>query len=217
MSPEQIEGQEADARSDIFAFGLVLYELITGKRAFTGDRTSLVASILKEQPRPLRELEPLTPVALERVVLTCLEKDPEKRWQSAREAQHALEWIQADASAPGLPALVQAKRRWLWPAVAAGVMVAGVALALWAPSRKPADSPQAVRFEVGPSEKMTFITRRRMTVSPDGRWMVFPANGEDGVARLLCPRARWRRSPRAARHGRDTGARIRGARVLVLR
>ncbi len=184
MSPEQIEGRKADARSDIFAFGLVLYEMLTGKMAFTGaTKTSLVASILKEQPRPIREAEPLTPVSLERVVLTCLEKDPEKRWQSAREAQHALEWIQADASAPGLPALVQAKRRWLWPTVAACAMVAGVALALWAPSRKPADSPQAVRFEVGPSEKMTLIPGGGMTVSPDGRWMVFPATGQDGAFR----------------------------------
>jgi serine/threonine protein kinase len=76
MSPEQIEGQEADARSDIFAFGLVLYELITGKRPFTGkSQPSLIASILKEQPRPLSELQPLTPPGLERVLQTCLEKD----------------------------------------------------------------------------------------------------------------------------------------------
>jgi serine/threonine protein kinase len=71
MSPEQIEGHEADARSDIFAFGLVLYELITGKRPFTGrSQPSLIASILKEQPRPLSELQPLTPPGLERVLQT---------------------------------------------------------------------------------------------------------------------------------------------------
>jgi serine/threonine protein kinase len=93
MSPEQIEGQEADARTDIFAFGLVVYEMITGKRPFTGaTKASLIASILKDQPQPLRTLEPLTPAPLERIVATCLEKDPEKRWQSVREVKHALEW-----------------------------------------------------------------------------------------------------------------------------
>jgi Tol biopolymer transport system component len=181
MSPEQIEGQEADARSDIFAFGLVLYELITGRRAFEGKtRTSLVASILKDQPRPLSELQPLSPPALERVVATCLEKDPDKRWQSAREVKHALEWISSDMSK--LPATAPARRKWLWPAVAAVGVVAGAALALWAPWRKPAPT-QAVRFEVGPAEKMTFISGGAMAVSPDGRWMVFPATGEDGMTR----------------------------------
>src|SRR5271154_7024895 len=118
MSPEQIEGQEADARSDIFAFGLVLYELITGKRAFDGKtRTSLIASILKDQPRPLSELEPLSPPALERVVGTCLEKDPDKRWQSAREVKHALEWISSEAPKPApVPAPSSARRDWIWPA-----------------------------------------------------------------------------------------------------
>ena len=94
MSPEQVEGKEADARSDIFAFGLVLYELITGKRAFEGStQTSLIAAILKDQPRPVSELQPVTPKALDRVVQTCLEKDPDRRWQSAREVKHALEWL----------------------------------------------------------------------------------------------------------------------------
>src|ERR1051326_6737049 len=100
MSSEQIEGQMADARSDIFAFGLVLYELITGKCPFSGgSKASLIASFLKDQPQPLRTLEPLTPAPLERIVQTCLEKDPEKRWQSARELKHALEWTQNEAPA----------------------------------------------------------------------------------------------------------------------
>ena len=123
MSPEQVEGKEADARSDIFAFGLVLYELITGKRAFEGStQTSLIAAILKDQPRPVSELQPVTPKALDRVVQTCLEKDPDRRWQSAREVKHALEWISLEAPTPAPP-----KRQWLWQGVAAALAVIAVA------------------------------------------------------------------------------------------
>jgi len=94
MSPEQLEGKEADARSDIFSFGVVLYELITGQRPFSGgSQASLIASILKENPRSVQDLQPVTPPGLDRILQTCLEKDPEKRWQSAREVKHALEWM----------------------------------------------------------------------------------------------------------------------------
>src|SRR6476660_769493 len=82
MSPEQLEARDADARSDIFAFGAVLYELITGKRAFEGNTpASVIASILKGQPQPITQLSPMTPTGIDRVVQTCLEKDPDKRWQ----------------------------------------------------------------------------------------------------------------------------------------
>ncbi len=98
MSPEQLEAKDADARSDIFAFGLVLYELITGKPAFEGDSpASVIASILKGQPQPISQLCPTTPKGIDRVVHTCLEKDADRRWQSAREVKHALDWVSLDA------------------------------------------------------------------------------------------------------------------------
>jgi len=176
MSPEQIEGQEADARSDIFAFGLVLYELITGQRAFEGKtRTSLVASILKDQPRPLSELQPLSPPALERVVATCLEKDPDKRWQSAREVKHALEWISTESPAQNAPAPTAPTRRWLWPSVAAVLaIIAGVST--WALWFKPAPPAHAMRFQVKLPDKVT--VNEYVSVSPDGHKMVFNAIGE---------------------------------------
>jgi serine/threonine protein kinase/Tol biopolymer transport system component len=178
MSPEQIEGQEADARSDIFAFGLVLYELITGKRAFEGKtRTSLVASILKDQPRPLSELQPLSPPALERVVATCLEKDPDKRWQSAREVKHALEWISSEAPGPRASAPAASTKRWLWPSIAAvAVVIAGItAYALWPKHPAPV---KVTRFQVPLPENSTF--GQYLSLSPDGRKLLFNTTGPDG-------------------------------------
>jgi eukaryotic-like serine/threonine-protein kinase len=178
MSPEQIEGQEADARSDIFAFGLVLYELITGQRAFEGKtRTSLVASILKDQPRPLSELQPLSPPALERVVATCLEKDPDKRWQSAREVKHALEWISAEAPKPTAPAPAPppARRNWIWPA-AVGALLVALGVSTWALWFKPAPPAHAMRFQVKLPDNVT--VNEYVSVSPDGHKMVFNAAGD---------------------------------------
>jgi serine/threonine protein kinase/Tol biopolymer transport system component len=186
MSPEQIEGQEADARSDIFAFGLVLYEMLTGKRAFSGGtKTSLIASILKDQPPPIREMEPLTPVSLERVVLTCLEKDPDKRWQSAREAKHALEWIQAEAPAPPAPAPapvpapvlepVKKSNSWLWPAITAALVVA-LGVTAWVLWPKPAAPERGMRFQVKLPDNAAFSNL--VSLSPDGHKLVFTATGE---------------------------------------
>src|SRR5512136_2900697 len=85
MAPEQLEGKEADARVDLWALGCVLYEMATGKRAFEGaSQASLIGAIMEREPRPITELQPLTPPALERVVRGCLAKDPAERWQSAR-------------------------------------------------------------------------------------------------------------------------------------
>ncbi|HEX4277369.1 MAG TPA: serine/threonine-protein kinase, partial [Bryobacteraceae bacterium] len=132
MAPEQLEGKAPDPRSDLFAFGLVLYELITGKRAFNGPtRASVIASILKEQPQPVRELQPLTSPGLERVLQTCLEKDPERRWQTAREVKHAIEWMSHEPAAAAPPAVVPAKRTRTWQIAAAVVGLLLLARIAW--------------------------------------------------------------------------------------
>lgn len=180
MSPEQLEGKEADARSDIFSFGLVLYELIAGKRAFTGgSQASLMASILKEQPPSIQTLQPLTPTSLERVLLTCLEKDPDKRWQSAREVKHALEWM-AQAAPLAPPARVEppAKKLRLWQTAAAFMGLIAVAAAGWAYWSRPAVSTAMTRFQVPLPENVSFD--QYMAISPDGRKIVLNAIGERG-------------------------------------
>ena len=91
MSPEQLEGKEADARSDILAFGAMLYEMATGKKAFQGKtQASLIASILASQPPPMISLQPMTPVALDRAVKKCMAKEREDRWQSAKDLHDEL-------------------------------------------------------------------------------------------------------------------------------
>src|ERR1700694_814093 len=94
MAPEQLEGKEVDARTDIFAFGAVVYELATGKRAFEGkSQASLMVAILERDPPAMSSLQPMTPPALDRVVKKCLAKEPEKRWQAASDVCDELRWI----------------------------------------------------------------------------------------------------------------------------
>ena len=101
MAPEQLEGQEADARTDLFAFGTVLYEMLTGRKAFEGKTsTSLIGAILKDESPPVSRFAPLSPASLDRVVKKCLAKDPDARWRSAFDLHDELAWIAADARQP---------------------------------------------------------------------------------------------------------------------
>src|SRR5262249_47399796 len=116
MAPEQVEGKEMDARTDIFAFGVVLYAMATGKKAFEGDsKASLAAAILTSEPPPITKIQPLTPAALDRVVNHCLAKDPEERWQTARDLTSELRWITEAGGA--------------LPATAAGEEISGLSMA----------------------------------------------------------------------------------------
>jgi len=178
MSPEQVEGKEADARSDIFALGAVLYEMATGKRAFEGKSAISVASaILEKEPEPISKAQPLSPPALEHVVKTCLAKDAEERWQSAADVARQLHWISQSGSQAGVSALpVKARRqRWervAWGAVVVGLLAAVVTLVVAAlrpgpPLRAELVAPAGVSFD------FMGDTSAPPVLSPDGTQLVF--------------------------------------------
>src|SRR5438270_5865554 len=180
MAPEQLEGLEADARTDIFAFGNVLYEMATGRRAFEGKtKTSLIAAIVDRDPPPISAIQPMTPPAFERVVKTCLAKDPENRWQSARDVANELRWIQqGDVAAPVRPR--QKSREWIaWTIACIALLGAGVLAYLH--YRAPSEPPQTVQSMILPPEKANFAfapPTGGMAISPDGRRIVFRVNFE---------------------------------------
>jgi serine/threonine-protein kinase len=181
MAPEQIEGHEADARTDIFAFGCLLYETLTARKAFTGkSQASLLGAILKDPAPRLTALQPIAPTSLDRLITTCLAKDPDQRWQSAADLEHELAWISATLSerAPDEARSTSSSRRWIERAalVALGVL-AGVGLMSVIGARRTATPPQAVRLTlpVTPAESLPSPRpyRTAFALSPDGRTIAF--------------------------------------------
>jgi eukaryotic-like serine/threonine-protein kinase len=183
MSPEQLEGIEVDARSDIFALGAVLYEMATGRRAFQGtSKTSLIAAIVSSQPAPISTIAPLTPPALEHVVRKCLEKDPDERWQSAHDVASELRWIseagsQAGVVSPGIQS--RRSRRTMLTAAAILGWIGAIAAGVWIARDRARTEPLRRVFRADlilPAEyQAPFVgALGTIAISPDGRRIVYP-------------------------------------------
>jgi Tol biopolymer transport system component len=187
MSPEQLEGREADGRTDIFAFGAVLYEMATGKKAFTGaSQASLISSIMTAEPPSISTAQPMSPPALDRVVKTCLAKDPEDRWQSAADVGRELKWV-AEGSQAGVPVRVSERRRTherlAWAGFGIATLVAALLAAAYL-SRAPRSMP-LVRATLPLPEQMILGD---LAMSPDGTRLAFTAMKADGTKNLFVRR-----------------------------
>jgi serine/threonine protein kinase/Tol biopolymer transport system component len=190
MSPEQVRGQAVDHRTDIFSFGAVLYEMLSGRRAFRGDSAiETLNAILKEEPAELANTNANIAPALERVVWHCLEKSPERRFQSASDVAFALESVSGMTSHPSLQTLaglgprssILTRERLIWLGICAILLVATVALA-FAYFSHPQTSSHAIRLALATPDKATLPAR--VTVSPDGLRVAFIANNADGKREL---------------------------------
>jgi Tol biopolymer transport system component/predicted Ser/Thr protein kinase len=192
MAPEQLEGKEVDARTDIFAFGVVVYEMATGKKAFEGKtHASVISAIMSSEPPPMSSLQPMTPPALDRVVKRCLAKEPEKRWQTASDLCEELKWIAEAGSQITLASTVATKgsralgRRGL--ILSLGVLVLGVgvaSLATW--SLKPAPPRPVTRtvITLPPGQQLAGLENGpAVTLSPDGTHLAYVAR-QSGIQQL---------------------------------
>ncbi len=189
MSPEQIEGKKADARSDLFALGVVLYEMATGKRPFEGKSSASVASaILEKDPEPVSALQPLTPPAFEHVVTTCLAKNPDERFQAAHDVRLELKWIEASqlVAPAASPAAKTAAKILPWALAAIITLVAGCAFLLTR-HEKPQPLYTAVTFREGILQAARF-SHDGQTIIYSGKWEGEPP--QVATARVGSPESR---------------------------
>ena len=205
MSPEQVRGQEVDYRSDIFSFGVILYEMLTGRRAFLRETMAeTMTAILKEEPEEVTEINSRVPPQLQRIVSRCLEKKPERRFQSASDLGFAIEALSTPSgvrldTAAALPAATEstlkeqlfsnARLAWIVAAVLLLGLLAALPLAISKLRQTKPELPAIVRFDVQPPEKTALNMSRSpaITLSPDGTTMAFVGVSE-GISRLYVRR-----------------------------
>jgi Tol biopolymer transport system component/predicted Ser/Thr protein kinase len=194
MAPEQIEGLEADARTDIFAFGALLFEMLTGRRAFEGKtRASLLGAILKDEPPPVSRVQPVVPAVLDRIISTCLAKEPDDRYQSARDLWRDLQWAASGSSDGAAVRTVNAPRpsnriAWLVAGVVSVLLIAMAVVGFRlagevAPDASPVEftiaSPDGTSFGGPPPGGGTGVATQ-VAVSPNGRNIAFVAGARPG-------------------------------------
>ena len=191
MAPEQLEGREADGRTDIFALGATLYEMATGRKAFSAtSQASLIGAILHTDPPAISTVQAMSPPALDRVVKKCLSKDPEDRWQSAADLGSELRWI-AEGSSAGVASPVTGLRRrglplsWI---VSGALAVLAAALAVALLARRPTAALPLIRTSILPPDNASFIATGinagPFEISPDGSRLVFTARQGEGPNQL---------------------------------
>ncbi|HYM05476.1 MAG TPA: protein kinase [Terriglobales bacterium] len=187
MAPEQLEGKEADARTDIFALGEMIYEMSTGRKAFEGkSHAGLIAAILEREPPAISTAQSMFPPALDHVVRTSMAKDPDARWQTAHDVLLQLKWLAEAGSQAGVakPAATRRNRRELPLLLLASLLaIAFLALALVHFREKPAEV-HTIRFTVPLPDKVLLTFGDYPVVSPDGRRMVTSGTGPDGKSLL---------------------------------
>ena len=183
MAPEQLQGKPTDARSDIFSFGCVLYEILTGKRAFRAEnKATLIAAIMDREPEPIALHQPMIPPMLERIVKKCLAKDPDDRWQTSSDLKSELEWVLESRSNAAMPAPVLEHRRrnarlgWLLAGIFA-ILLGAFAIFLY----RTAPAPAAItRFEVPLPEGTYWGAFDFPVLSPDASRILFSATKRGG-------------------------------------
>jgi Tol biopolymer transport system component len=179
MSPEQAEGKKVDARSDIFSFGAVLYEMLSGRKAFEGDsKVSTLAAIVKQEPKPIRQLVAATPLDLEKIINRCLRKDPARRFQHMGDVKVEIEELKQESDSGALAEVMPTARRvrhpWLWTLVA--LVILAISVSTWMfrwTAKKPASAPELIPLTSYPG------IERLGNFSPDGNQVVFSWNGEN--------------------------------------
>jgi eukaryotic-like serine/threonine-protein kinase len=208
MAPEQLEGCDADARTDIFAFGAVVYEMVAGRKAFEGkSQASLIAKILESDPPSMSSLQPMTPPALDRIVKKCLAKNPDARWQSAADLATELQWVSEPLTAVGLGSAASSTTRslvWLWAtlAIIASALAAIAGVGWWRATR-PIERPlirmsaaliagqrmsSGTSYEIDGTLLANHVPGTSLALSPDGSRLVATTLGSDGRQRLAVRR-----------------------------